>query len=345
MQNPDCQQPSRILLVAQVDLHGSSSLSPLPGTTSFSWFYLGQDALGPTELLFLPKEEGGAGVLRGFNGLGMDLNLFLMDSNTQFNKSSLSCFYKSIFNTWNLVKKTEASKLSALAAAGASLPWDYSGLSWLVGSFSDFLVSGCWGHHSWPSGGAGWTLVAGLCWSGFEWPNNSWITGEKSWVVVSSCRWTHFLQVIPNTQDAFPLIQLTSDMKDCARPHLDCYPKASLQEASGKTFYWIMVKTLNRVRLSGCTDTHWKCHFDLKGSGPAWRSLYKPPLTKRHRDLQWRILHGQFLQSWWWWNWFQGDLVVFENIWCYQNVLYWVEGDDLLFGELLGWCCVCMSIF
>lgn len=25
---------------------------------------------------------------------------------------------------------------------------------------------------------------------------------------------------------------------------------------------------------------------------PEWRSLYKPPLSKRAGDLQWRILHG-----------------------------------------------------
>jgi len=25
---------------------------------------------------------------------------------------------------------------------------------------------------------------------------------------------------------------------------------------------------------------------------PVWRVLYKPPLTKRSGDLQWRILHG-----------------------------------------------------
>ena len=26
--------------------------------------------------------------------------------------------------------------------------------------------------------------------------------------------------------------------------------------------------------------------------GAQWRSLYKPPLSKRHGDLQWRVLHG-----------------------------------------------------
>ncbi|KAL7403461.1 hypothetical protein ABVT39_000853 [Epinephelus coioides] len=43
-----------------------------------------------------------------------------------------------------------------------------------------------------------------------------------------------------NSQDPFPLIQLTMDLKDCAGPHLDRCPQASLQEASGKTFYHLM---------------------------------------------------------------------------------------------------------
>lgn len=92
-----------------------------------------------------------------------------------------------------------------------------------------------------------------------------------------------------NKQDSFPLIQLTSDLKDCADPHLDHCPEASLQEASEKTFYCLMVKTLNRDKLSRHNDTPWTRHFDLRGSRPVWRSLYKPSLTKRH--LQRRILH------------------------------------------------------
>ncbi|KAK0143962.1 Transposon TX1 uncharacterized protein [Merluccius polli] len=95
-----------------------------------------------------------------------------------------------------------------------------------------------------------------------------------------------------NTQDSFPLIELTVDLKVCAGLHLDRCPQASLQEASGKAFYHLMVKTLNRDKLNGRIDTPWRSHFDLRGSGPAWRSLYKQPLTKRHGDLQWRILHG-----------------------------------------------------
>ncbi|GLD71482.1 uncharacterized protein AKAME5_002280400, partial [Lates japonicus] len=45
-----------------------------------------------------------------------------------------------------------------------------------------------------------------------------------------------------NRQDYFPLIQLSLDLKDCAGLLLDRCPQASLQEASGKTFYHLMVR-------------------------------------------------------------------------------------------------------
>ena len=39
--------------------------------------------------------------------------------------------------------------------------------------------------------------------------------------------------------------------------------------------------------------TTWRSYVGVgQGSGPQWRSLYKPPLSKRRGDLQWRVLHG-----------------------------------------------------
>ena len=67
----------------------------------------------------------------------------------------------------------------------------------------------------------------------------------------------------------------------------------SLEGASGKAFYRLAVQTLNRDQLRGGPDTPWKAQLGLDPSyRPAWRTLYKPPLAKRHGDLQWRILHG-----------------------------------------------------
>lgn len=45
--------------------------------------------------------------------------------------------------------------------------------------------------------------------------------------------------------------------------------------------------------LSARVDTPWRAVFKLdEGIKPEWRSLYKPPLTKRTGDLQWKIIHG-----------------------------------------------------
>lgn len=98
--------------------------------------------------------------------------------------------------------------------------------------------------------------------------------------------------LVPNTQDPFPNIILTPDLKDCAGPYLDRCPKASLLEASGKAIYHTMVKTLNRDRLSGRPDTQWRQHLGLGDLALAWSSFYKPPLTKIPADPRSRVLHG-----------------------------------------------------
>lgn len=46
------------------------------------------------------------------------------------------------------------------------------------------------------------------------------------------------------------------------------------------------------MRLIGKADTLWRVDLGLDSEvRPAWRALYKPPLTKMVGDLQWRILH------------------------------------------------------
>ena len=53
------------------------------------------------------------------------------------------------------------------------------------------------------------------------------------------------------------------------------------------------MKLLNKKRLRSRTDTPWRDVFNLSDDvKPEWRALYKPPLTKKVADLQWRILHG-----------------------------------------------------
>ncbi|KAI3372190.1 hypothetical protein L3Q82_007029 [Scortum barcoo] len=99
-----------------------------------------------------------------------------------------------------------------------------------------------------------------------------------------------------NCEDPFPsIIRLFPDFKNCSGPLLELADSVgvSLEDASGKTLYRLVVKTLNRSKLNDRTDTPWRTYLNLGPDvKPAWRSLYKPPLTKKHADLQWRILHG-----------------------------------------------------
>lgn len=67
---------------------------------------------------------------------------------------------------------------------------------------------------------------------------------------------------------------------------------------TGKTMYRLMVKLLNKGKLSGRVDTLWRAHLFLSDEvKPVCGALYKPPLTKRVGDLQWRVLHGAVVVS------------------------------------------------
>lgn len=66
-----------------------------------------------------------------------------------------------------------------------------------------------------------------------------------------------------------------------------------LSSATGKMFYRTLVKVLNKHTLMGRSDTVWREKLGIPVDiAPVWRVLYKPPLSKRSGDLQWRILHG-----------------------------------------------------
>lgn len=57
--------------------------------------------------------------------------------------------------------------------------------------------------------------------------------------------------------------------------------------------YKMFVKIVHKGKLSSRADTPWRAHLGLDNEvRPVWRAIYKPPLTKRVGDLQWRILHG-----------------------------------------------------
>ncbi|KAK0145749.1 Transposon TX1 uncharacterized protein [Merluccius polli] len=105
---------------------------------------------------------------------------------------------------------------------------------------------------------------------------------------------TNSLLILRDT-DPFPVESLALDFKDCSGWFLEhgVSGPISLSNTTGKVMYKLLVKVINRDKLKGRADTPWRVHLGLNpGVGPSWRSLYKPPLTKRVGDLQWRILHG-----------------------------------------------------
>lgn len=91
--------------------------------------------------------------------------------------------------------------------------------------------------------------------------------------------------LLPDQNDPFPACLLTPDLKDCSGVFLTDPAGVSLSNTAGKTFYKLSVKAINKKTLNGRNDTPWRTYLgfspDLR---PAWRSLYKPPLTKKHAD-------------------------------------------------------------
>lgn len=63
--------------------------------------------------------------------------------------------------------------------------------------------------------------------------------------------------------------------------------------STGKSFYKACVLVFNKKMLDKRVDTPWRDVLKMcDADKPEWRSLYKPPLSKRVGDIQWRLLHG-----------------------------------------------------
>ncbi len=96
--------------------------------------------------------------------------------------------------------------------------------------------------------------------------------------------------------DPFPRLGLTLDLKDTSGPLLDQEETKNMDftmVGGGKLLYKCFVKVYNKTSLDKRNDTVWRSKLGLdEETKPVWRVLYKPPLTKRVGDLQWRILHG-----------------------------------------------------
>jgi len=70
------------------------------------------------------------------------------------------------------------------------------------------------------------------------------------------------------------------------------YGDSFFHNVAKKNLYYICVKSVHVGHLQGKTDTKWRDKISICDKvHPSWRVLYKPPISKRCGDLQWRVLH------------------------------------------------------
>lgn len=281
----------------------------------------------PQAVLFLPKEEGGQGlvhiksrvatfrvqflqkylttackylwkdvastILRRVNGIGIDAALFFMDVNL-FNLSELSPFYKGVLKAWNLFKW----KMFEPAVS----------LYWLL---EEPLVGGARmdiQDSSTPS------LTHTLCTTGVVTLKK--IVDAAGPSLMDACavadllglrsvryikyilkRWSEKL-----SEDEFELLRIYSvgaelypDLNGCSGLLLDVkhVKSVDLYTVNGKVLYKCCVKALNKSKLNGKEDSVWRKNLEVTcADKPGWRDLYKLPSKKQTGDLQWKILHG-----------------------------------------------------
>ncbi len=99
---------------------------------------------------------------------------------------------------------------------------------------------------------------------------------------------------IPDSEDPFPCLTIQPFFEECSGILLKQRKSLSVDFISciGKDLYTMCVLILIKKMLDKRIDTPWCSVFKLSDDvKPEWRVLYKPPLSKRTGDLQWRILH------------------------------------------------------
>ncbi|KAK3525573.1 hypothetical protein QTP70_000457 [Hemibagrus guttatus] len=256
---------------------------------------------GPRDLVW---RAAASGLLHTVKGLGLDRALFLMDTK-MLDISGLPMFYRGLFKIWNVFKKQNKGCRTVHWLLEEPLVYsrrlDISGVT--VPALSRTLVS---------SGIV--TLrelvnVAGSDLSRAE--DLAARMGLRSRRVVNQLlhRWSSALtseervqlmgyqhtETGPAEDEPFPRLNIAPDLDGCAGPLLECRSDGEMDfgSVSGKLLYRACVKVLNKKKLSGRVDTPWRSVLGFSDDvKPEWRALYKPPLTKRAADLQWRILHA-----------------------------------------------------
>lgn len=294
----------------------------------------------PQNVLFLPKEEGGHGlihlqsriatfrlqfvqkllvgsvdfkwcavtyvILQNLEGLGLDRTLFLMDP-LKLNTSSLPVFYRNIFKVWSLFffKKAE-SPLS---------------LHWLLeeplmcGARLDLSVSGLFPGLSKTLINSKVTKLGQLLEiAGPDFKNEEGTAqrlGFRSTRLIAQLleKWSTTLNATertllteygdglcnPNPKDSFPCLFFSLNLEGVSGVFFEVVDSMCVDffSCTGKVLYKCCVINFNKKMLNERTDTPWRAFFKLSmDKKPEWRALYKPPLTKKTGDLQWRILHG-----------------------------------------------------
>ncbi|KAK0155419.1 Transposon TX1 uncharacterized protein [Merluccius polli] len=238
---------------------------------------------------------------QGFNGLGHDFNLFLMNI-PNMSTSSLPAFYKSVFRVWNLLRKERRGQVDSLYwilqepvlwGTRLDLPsWagqDLATRLQTAGVVTLGQVVALTGPRmDDPCGLAarlGLTSVRVTQRLLEHWKQR--LTGHDRLLLNSS-----FNQKVTD-DDPFPAIFLAPDFKDCSGILMECTHLAPLDGTTGKLFYRILMKAINRTKLNKRPDTPWRRYLQLAPAArPEWRSFYKPPLSKKHADIHWRVLHG-----------------------------------------------------
>ncbi|KAK3522075.1 hypothetical protein QTP70_022611, partial [Hemibagrus guttatus] len=270
-------------------------------TAAFRLQFLQRLLTGPKDLIWRPVTHG---LLHKVGGLGLDRTLFLMDTK-MLDVSGLPSFYRGLFKIWNCFRKRNKGcgtlhwLLEEPLIHGGHL--DISSVT--APALSRALISS-----------RAVTLrelvnIAGTDLSQAE--DLAARLGLRSLRIVNQLlrRWRTVLtskehvqlmdyqitETNPAEEGSFPQLDITPNLDGSEGPLLECWGVREMNfgSVSWKLLYRACVKVLNKKKLSGRVDTPWRrvlgFNADIK---PEWRALYKPPLTKRAADLQWRILHG-----------------------------------------------------